>query len=219
MTSSLFSYISKPKKLSNSNDHHYHSSSSSSSRLLCRHSPSVATLDLLILILVLFSGTFLLTSYFSYMFNSLSLLLPPLLLSHASILNQWPLLYLLGFVLLCALVAVGFEVCCGIGFRKCNNPKCKGLKKVMEFDLQLQTEECLKSAPDEIDRLPWKGGTETNPDYECIRAELRKLAPPNGRAILLFRAKCGCPVAKLVGWGRKRGRRHKKALANKDLNG
>jgi divalent metal cation (Fe/Co/Zn/Cd) transporter len=46
---------------------------SSSSLHLCKHSPS-ATLDLLILILVLFSGTFLLSSYFSYLIHSLSLL-------------------------------------------------------------------------------------------------------------------------------------------------
>jgi hypothetical protein len=85
----------------------------------------------------------------------------------------------------------------------------------MEFDLQLQREECFKlgkanKAVKEIDELPWKGGTECNPDYECLRAELRKMAPPNGRAVLLFRAKCGCPIAKLEGWGPKRGRRHKK---------
>lgn len=89
----------------------------------------------------------------------------------------------------------------------------------MEFDLQLQSEDCLKSGPNEIDRLPWKGGTEINSDYECLRAELRKMAPPNGRAVLLFRAKCGCPIAKLVGWGPKKGRKHKKALANGAVNG
>lgn len=88
----------------------------------------------------------------------------------------------------------------------------------MEFDLQLQTDECVRS-DDVIDKLPWKGGSEGNPDYECLRAELRKMAPPNGRAVLLFRAKCGCPVAKLQGWGPKRGRKHKKALANVVANG
>lgn len=85
----------------------------------------------------------------------------------------------------------------------------------MEFDLQLQGEDCLKlgkanKAVKDIDELPWKGGTESNPDYECLRAELRKMAPPNGRAVLLFRAKCGCPIAKLEGWGPKRSRRPKK---------
>ncbi|GMY27537.1 Ribosomal protein [Fagus crenata] len=112
--------------------------------------------------------------------------------------------------------------CCGARSRRCTNPSCKGLKKALEFDLQLQTEDSLKSksSKDFIDGLPWKGGNENNPDYECLRSELRKMAPPNGRAVLLFRARCGCPIAKLEGWGPKqRGRRHKKALANLAVNG
>ncbi|KAA8527548.1 hypothetical protein F0562_034737 [Nyssa sinensis] len=213
--------LSKPnnhnRKLSPSNSNPNPNRCSSSS-LLCKHSPS-ATLDILILILVLFSGTFLITSYFSYIFQSLSLILPSLLLSDCITLRDSPILYLLGFVFFFVAVVVAFEICCGYRSRKCENPGCKGLKKAMEFDLQLQTEECLRSAANavrEIDELPWKGGSEGNPDYECLRAELRKMAPPNGRAVLLFRAKCGCPVAKLEGWGAKRGRRHKKSPA---LNG
>ncbi|CAO2821908.1 unnamed protein product [Amaranthus hypochondriacus] len=223
------SFSTKPRKPSSSainNHHHNHhsSSSSSSSPLFCRHhSPSAtATLDLLILILVLFSGTFLLTSYFSYIFNSLSLLLPPLIDAHSFHFHQFPFVYLIGFLISSVLVVISFEICCcsgflGLGFgifrsRKCDNPKCKGLKKAMEFDLQLQTEECLKLGSNDIDKLPWKGVTENNPDYECLRAELRKMAPPNGRAVLLFRAKCGCPIAKLVGWGPKKGRKHKNSV-------
>ncbi|KAM7485662.1 hypothetical protein LguiA_001671 [Lonicera macranthoides] len=188
-------------------------SSSSSSTLFCRHSPS-ATLDILILILVLFSGTFLISSYFSYIFQSLSLLLPSLSISTAaSLLLDSPVLYLLGFVLFFLLALVGFEICCGYRSRKCGKLRCKGLKKAMEFDLQLQSEDCLRSSSAgvrEVEELPWKGGSEGNPDYECLRAELRKMAPQNGRAVLLFRAKCGCPIAKLEGWGPKRGRRNKK---------
>lgn len=91
------------------------------------------------------------------------------------------------------------------------------MKKAMEFDLQIQTEESLKRGGGEcevVDRLPWKGGTEGNADYECLRAELRRMAPVNGRAVLLFRARCGCPVAKLIGLGPKKGRRHKRTLTN-----
>ncbi|KAF3457209.1 hypothetical protein FNV43_RR01866 [Rhamnella rubrinervis] len=173
--------------------------------LLCKHSPS-ATLDLLILILVLFSVTFLVTSYFSYVFNSLSLLLSRSTLH----LHHLPIPYILGFFIFFAVAVVFLEFCCGARSRKCDKPGCKGLKKAMEFDLQLQSEECVKTGSKEIDRLPWKGGSEGNPDYECLRSELRKMAPPNGRAVLLFHARCGCPVAKLEGWGPKRGRRHKK---------
>ncbi|KAG8373027.1 hypothetical protein BUALT_Bualt12G0128200 [Buddleja alternifolia] len=175
---------------------------------LHRHSPS-ATLDLLILILVLFSGTFLITSYFSHIFHSLSLLLPqtPHLLS---------LLLLLTTSLL--ILIISFKICCGPRSRRCGRSECKGLKNAVEFDLQLQGEELLRigdgnKAVRDVNELPWKGGREENPNYECLRAELRKMAPPNGRAVLLFRLKCGCPVSKLEGWGPKRGRRHKKSPA------
>nr|XP_008340908.2 uncharacterized protein At5g19025-like [Malus domestica] len=210
-TSSSSSYPTPKPKSSNPNPN-----SNPNCTLLCKHSPS-ATLDLLILILVLFSGTFLITSYFSYIFNSLSLLL-----SHSTLpihLHHIPVPYVVGFVAFFAATLFVVEFCCGIRSRKCDRPGCKGLKKAMEFDLQLQSEECVKSGSKDIDRLPWKGGSEGNPDYECLRTELRRMAPTNGRAVLLFRAPCGCPVAKLKGWGPKRGRRHKKALASMALNG
>ncbi|XP_061345543.1 uncharacterized protein At5g19025 [Gastrolobium bilobum] len=184
----------------------------------CKHSPSAtatATLDLLILVLVLFSGAFLLSSYFWYIFNSLSLLL-----AQSQFQFHFPICScLLGFFIF--FLAASLLVCCGGRSRKCRVPGCKGLKKAMEFDLQLQTEDILRSGcgSDEIDKLPWKGGSESNPDYECLRSELRKMAPTNGRAILLFRARCGCPIAKLEGWGLKKGKRHIKSLHNASLNG
>ncbi|KAF5738608.1 hypothetical protein HS088_TW13G01509 [Tripterygium wilfordii] len=202
------SVSSTPSKLTNptsaASNHHSHSP-------LCRHSPS-ATLDLLILIVVLFSGTFLLSSYFSYLFHSLSLLLslssPHLPTLSFSLSLPYLLAFFAFFILLLLLL---LDFCCGPRSRRCNRPGCKGLKKALEFDLQLQTEDSIRSAKD-IDALPWKGGSESNPDYECLRAELRKMAPPNGRAVLLFRSRCGCPVYKLEGWGPKRGRRQKRAL-------
>ncbi|RAL38470.1 unnamed protein product [Cuscuta campestris] len=192
----------------------------------CKHSPS-ATLDILILVLVLFSGAFLISSYFSYIFHSLSLLAPSFsvsaLLSYLSSFDvQIHYVLCTFFFAIFVAVAAAYQICCGNRSRKCGKSGCKGLRKAMEFDLQVQEEECLKlgdesKAVREINELPWKGGSETNLDYECLRAELRKMAPPNGRAVLLFRAKCGCPIAKLEGWGPKRGRRHKKSIVG--LNG
>ncbi|KAL5157610.1 Uncharacterized protein HKD37_15G042281 [Glycine soja] len=164
----------------------------------CKHSPS-ATLDLLILLLVLFSGAFLLSSYLCYIFNSLSLLLPSV-----------PLSYLLPFLLFFALSLATADFCCGARSRRCQRQGCKGLKKAMEFDLQIQRFGSSVPSSAEIDKLPWKGGTEANPDYDCLRSELRKMAPPNGRALLLFRAPCGCPVAKLEASGPKKAKRHKR---------
>lgn len=95
---------------------------------------------------------------------------------------------------------------------------CKGLAKAMEFDLRLQSEECLREggvAVVEVDELPWKGGGEGCKEFECLRNELRKMAPVNGRAVLVFQNKCGCAFAKLEGWSLKRGRKNKKALALK----
>ncbi|XAR54623.1 hypothetical protein NMG60_11029844 [Bertholletia excelsa] len=180
--------LSKPKRSSSWNSNSAPPCSSSSSSLL----------DILILILVLFSGGYLVLSYFSYIRHSLFLLL-----------GDSPVVYFIGFLLLFLIYVFFFDICRG---KKCENPHCRGLKKAFQFDLKVQTEECLRSySPEvrEIDELPWKGG-EGNPDYECLRVELRKVAPPNGRAALLFLAKCGCPVAKLEGWGVKRGRRNKK---------
>lgn len=91
------------------------------------------------------------------------------------------------------------------------------MKNAMEFDLKLLSEECLSKEKEEIDKLPWKGKTEGDEDYECLRLQLRKMAPANGRVVLLFRDKCGCAVAKLEGWGSKRGRRYKKSLALKEV--
>lgn len=196
--------VMPPSKPTAAAVHHHHRSS----LIFCKHSPS-ATLDLLILLLVLFSGAFLISSYFSYIFNSLSLLFSDLVSSPPSL--SLPFVsYILGCFCFFAGTLISVLCCGGSRSRKCHRPGCKGVKKALEFDLQLQTEDCVRKGSLEFDKLPWKGGGEANPDYECLRAELRKMAPPNGRALLLFRARCGCPVAKLEGWGPKRGRRHKK---------
>ncbi|KAJ4772676.1 Ribosomal protein L34e superfamily protein [Rhynchospora pubera] len=187
----------------------------------CKHPPS-ATLDLLILILVLFSSAFLVASSLSHIARSLSPFLSPLFHSLRAI----PLHYLLTPMLMS--FPFSFTICLlcrHLPRRKCRNPRCRGLKKALEFDVQLQTEETISDPAaaamwKEIDSLPWKGGQGgNNPDYECLRVELRKMAPPNGRAVLLFRSRCGCPLAKLEAWGPKRGRRHKKGTQYLALEG
>ncbi|KAK8928941.1 hypothetical protein KSP39_PZI017488 [Platanthera zijinensis] len=196
----------------------------------CNHSPSAAAFDLLILIIVLLSCTFLITSSFLHIFRSLS----HLLLISASSIRHDPLPFLAGFILLLVSIIAALEISCYracVWSRRCDNRRCRGLRKAMEFDVQLQTEDCIRfissgsvsasaatAAWKEIDQLPWKGGQQgNNPDYECLRAELRQMAPPNGRAVLLFRSRCGCPIAKLEAWSHKRGRRHKKVTTSLTL--
>ncbi|ONK62841.1 uncharacterized protein A4U43_C07F8680 [Asparagus officinalis] len=167
----------------------------------CNHSSPAATLDLLILILVLFSCSFLVLSSLSHLLR---------VLSQTLTLSTNPLSFLLSFLLLLLLLLPLLRTSrfCS---RKCRNPRCKGLKKALEFDVQIQTEDCVREKGKvwkEIEDLPWKGGQQgRNPDYEVLRAELRKMAPLNGRAVLLFRARCGCPLAKLEAWGPKKGPR------------
>lgn len=208
--------------------HHHHNHGSGHNNVsvsppactTCRHAPSSATLDLLILLLVLFSLAFLLASSLSHVARSLSPLLatPPAVaaLAHAAAALPYA-------AAAAVLAAAAFLSCRRLPRRRCRNPRCRGLRKALEFDVQLQTEEAVRAGAGstvggadaamwrEIEALPWKGGQGgNNPDYECLRAELRRMAPPNGRAVLLFRNRCGCPVAKLEGWGAPKSKRRNK---------
>lgn len=58
-------------------------------------------------------------------------------------------------------------------------------------------------AVEKVDNLPVNEASEEDVyDIESLIAELKKLAPVNGRALLLFRDKCGCHVAKLEALGK-----------------
>jgi hypothetical protein len=202
------------------NGHHNSVSVSPSACTTCRHTPSSATLDLLILLLVLFSLSFLLASSLAHVARSLSPLLaaPPVATALAHTAAALPYL-----AAAAVLAAAAFFSCRRLPRRRCRNPRGRGLRKALEFDVQLQTEEAVRTGAGstvggadaamwrEIESLPWKGGQGgNNPDYECLRAELRRMAPPNGRAVLLFRNRCGCPVAKLEGWGVPKSKRRNK---------
>jgi hypothetical protein len=43
-----------------------------------------------------------------------------------------------------------------------------------------------------------------------LEAELKKMAPANGRAVLVFRARCGCSVGRLEVPGTKKPKKIKK---------
>ncbi|XP_039119432.1 uncharacterized protein At5g19025-like [Dioscorea cayenensis subsp. rotundata] len=159
---------------------------------------------------------------FSYPFRSLSYLLPSfsfsylfrsLYLTAATPITFLLLLVLLLLVLVILFVGLSFVATRARSRRRCGNPYCEGLKQAPELDILLQSEDDIRNfSPDAawraIEQLPWMGGQGgNNPDYECLRAELRRRVPPNGRAVMLCRLSCGCAVSKLVAWGRKRPRR------------
>ncbi|KAF5792040.1 hypothetical protein HanRHA438_Chr09g0413401 [Helianthus annuus] len=98
---------------------------------------------------------------------------------------------------------------------KCGKPGCRGLHKAAEFDIQLETNNSLTNASSSnggtnLGNIGLKKGLFELPrDYHKeLEAELKKLAPINGRAVLVFRARCGCSVGRLEVPGPKKN--HKK---------
>ncbi|XP_019185499.1 PREDICTED: uncharacterized protein At5g19025-like [Ipomoea nil] len=95
--------------------------------------------------------------------------------------------------------------------KKCGKPGCKGLRKAAEFDIELQTEDCVKSLKCAGKNGVKKGLFELPRDHHLeLEAELKKMAPPNGRAVLLFRARCGCSVGTMEVPGPRKPRKVKK---------
>ncbi len=123
-----------------------------------------------------------------------------------------PWIYLsIGLSVTCAVLATWGVVACTT--RKCGNPNCKGLRKAEEFDIQLETEDCVKNLPSLAkDNGGVKKGLFKFPcdHHRELEAELKKMAPPNGRAVLVLRGKCGCSVGRLEVPGPKKNRKIKK---------
>uniref|UniRef100_A0A0D9WHY2 Ribosomal protein L34e superfamily protein n=1 Tax=Leersia perrieri TaxID=77586 RepID=A0A0D9WHY2_9ORYZ len=112
--------------------------------------------------------------------------------------------------------------------RRCGKPRCRGLRRAVEFDIQLETEECVRGQQQRQERMQLLlaaagagagagagGGAGVRPvqlgdAHRELEAELRKMAPPNGRTVLIFRSPCGCPKGRMEVWGAKKVRRIKK---------
>ncbi|XP_072975154.1 uncharacterized protein At5g19025 [Typha angustifolia] len=174
----------------------------------CEHSP-LAAIDVVMLILVLGALGFLTIPYFNFLCHEFYALLPAAAQLVGDVLYHAPVAYAAGFILM-FLMAIGAWEFISHQARKCGSPYCKGLRKAVEFDIQLESEECVKCLP----RLPKDlFGTpplELGSDHKELEAELKKMAPPNGRTVLIFRAPCGCPEGRMEVWGPKKARRIKK---------
>ncbi|XP_051131372.1 uncharacterized protein At5g19025-like [Andrographis paniculata] len=166
----------------------------------CHRSPFLA-LDLIILLSVLASLAFLFLPYFKFfLFDLLPLI-------HGFILDlilDAPLPYFVGFLL--ALLGLILAMLIDIRLRKCGNPHCKGLRRAVEYDIQLETEQCVKHSPPSADAYQGNHGAmqlELGQDRKELEAELKKMAPLNGRTVLIFRAPCGCPAGRLEDYDRR----------------
>ena len=80
----------------------------------------------------------------------------------------------------------------------------------MEFDIQLEIEECVRGRPTPAAALLAAAAVDLDDAHRELEVELRKMAPPNGRTVLVFRAPCGCPKGRMEVWGAKKVRRIKK---------
>lgn len=186
-------------------------------RICDTSSSPFAALDILILILVLTSLGYLISPYINIIYNQLLLhILPQLFVLICDVVYDAPIAYVIGAVsafsgvIVTIVVYEFFEA----KSRKCGRKDCKGLRKAVAFDIQLESEECVKYELlrskrwlnfDVVPLELGKGGYK-----EELEAELRKMAPVNGRTVLIFREKCGCPKGRLEVWGAKRVRRIKK---------
>nr|KJB25048.1 hypothetical protein B456_004G175400 [Gossypium raimondii] len=109
----------------------------------------------------------------------------------------------------CAAIATSILLLCTN--RKCRNPNCRGLRKAAEFDIQLETEECVKNSNTLVKDGAKRGLFELPLDHHKeLKTELKKISPVNGRAVLVFQARCGCSVGRLEVPGPKKQRKVKK---------
>ncbi|KAL8528341.1 hypothetical protein ACS0TY_005957 [Phlomoides rotata] len=107
------------------------------------------------------------------------------------------------FFAVMALVAI--TVCTD---RRCGKIGCLGLRKAAEFDIQLETEDSVKKSNFQAKNALKKGLFQLPRDHHKeLEAELKKMAPPNGRAVLVFRARCGCSVGRMEVPGPRRTRK------------
>ncbi|KAG6513555.1 hypothetical protein ZIOFF_023887 [Zingiber officinale] len=174
----------------------------------CEHS-EFAAIDFVLLVLVLIALVVLAVPYFKFIFRESYELLPVAIEVISEVMYQASIAYAVGLIFIFATAVVAWELL-SYQARKCGNPYCKGLRKAVEFDIQLESEECVKYLP----RFPKDAfGTRSvdlGQDHKELEAELKKMAPLNGRTVLTFRSPCGCPLGRMEVWGAKRARRIKK---------
>ncbi|KAF6147733.1 hypothetical protein GIB67_006706 [Kingdonia uniflora] len=174
----------------------------------CNHAP-FAAIDALMLVLVVGALSFLTVPYFNLIFREAAQLFPVACVLMGDVIYNAPIAYAVGLVL-AFVIAIGVWEVINHKSRKCGNPYCKGLRKAVEFDIQLESEECVKYLPTIAKDGYGVRPLELGRDHKELEAELKRMAPLNGRTVLIFRAPCGCPAGRMEVWGNKKLRRIKK---------
>ncbi|CAI9276971.1 unnamed protein product [Lactuca saligna] len=179
----------------------------------CEQSRS-AFIDLIILIAVIGACGFLIHPYVSLLLSKTLETLTPIMIVIQQELMTAPMIYMcLGLTILTTSMAVLAMTLCTNP--KCGKPGCRGLSNGAAFDIQIETEESIKNSNSNSNsnsssvRCGLKTGLFELPrDYHReLEAELKKMAPANGRVILVFRSRCGCSVGRMEVHGPKKSNR------------
>ncbi|KAI3743163.1 hypothetical protein L1987_60868 [Smallanthus sonchifolius] len=177
----------------------------------CDRSP-FAALDILMLILVLGALGFLIIPYINIIYRESVEILPLVFEIIQEVISDAPIAYVIGVIAAFSgvIATIAAWEIIEVKSRKCGKPNCKGMRKAVEFDIQLESEECVKYLSTGVRSDNDVKPLELGQDHKELEAELKKMAPVNGRTVLFFRAPCGCPAGRLEVWGSKRIRRIKK---------
>ncbi|KAK8260439.1 hypothetical protein V6Z11_D13G121200 [Gossypium hirsutum] len=154
----------------------------------CERSRSVthqsAAIDVFILIAVIAACGFLLFPTIKCMSLKLIELIEAAFYLFKEEIVRTPMIYAsIGLGFYCAAIAIWILLLCTN--RKCRNPNCRDGAKRGLFELP----------PDH---------------HKELETELKKMPPINGRAVLVFQARCGCSVGRLEVPGPKKQRKVKK---------
>lgn len=177
----------------------------------CATSSVAAGVDAVVMIAALFACAYLFLPYLQLLFRGIKLTFSALVQSAN---DECAMLVFnvfgISFVVLVVGVLFVIIVRYALGGKKCNRPNCLGLKDSPKFDFQIETEEMMKNSTASSFSEPSTSSKddvliELSGDHQReIEGQLRKVAPPNGRILLIFRAKCGCSAGRMVVWGPKK---------------
>lgn len=173
----------------------------------CEQSRS-AFIDFIILIAVIGAFGFLVYPYVTLLMSQTLEILTPIMIVIEEELTIAPVIYvsLVITVLTTSIAVLAMTLWTST---KCGKPGCRGLSKATAFDIQIETEECFKNSNSNSVKYGLKTGLFELPrDYHReLEAELKKIAPANGRVVLIFRARCGCSIGRMEVPGPKRSNR------------
>lgn len=175
----------------------------------CEQSPS-ALIDLIILVAVIGACGFLIYPYVKLLSSGILEFLESMTFVVKEEALEAPLIYgcLVLSIFGASMAVLAITLCTS---QKCGKPGCRGLHKPAEFDIQLETDDGLTNSSSvnggsNLGEIGLKNGLfELRRDYHKeLEAELKKMAPINGRAVLVFRARCGCSVGRMEVLGPKK---------------